>query len=272
MNYQEYAPADKLKPFILTYYTLELNGEEEYFDTAFATGCVEMMFNIGEGIWQTKKADGYQTHPSAELWGQVLEPISFKAIGKNNRMFGVRFYPESASLFLDDDVFHFNNQISSLHDAMGNDIPLLHERIFEAASIQEKINIFDQFFLSKLIRNEKYLNKTRLVKSALTQINLKEGYLDLEKIANQYNISSRYLNKLFVQNLGVSPKQYHQIIRFQQSLQLLNKGADSLTTIAYQSGYFDQSHFIKEFKKFTHTLPSDFQLANNTAILASPLK
>lgn len=272
MNYQEYTPADTLKPFILCYYQLELDGENDYADTAFATGCIEMMFNIGEGIWQTKKDNGYETHPSSELWGQVLEPISFKANGKNNKMFGVRFYPESASLFLNDDAFHFNNQISSLHEAIGNDIPLLHERLFETPSIQGKAAILDQFFLARLAKSQKYIGKTQLIKSALTQINLKEGYLDLERMATQYGISSRYLNKLFVQHTGVSPKQYHQIIRFQQSLQLLNKGTESLTTIAYQSGYFDQSHFIKEFKKFTHTLPSDFQLANNTAILASPLK
>lgn len=272
MNYQEFTPTDVLKPFILAYYQLEIDGEENYSDTAFATGCIEMMFNIGDGTWQTKTPDGYLTHPSSGLWGQVLEPIAFNATGKNNKMFGVRFYPESASLFLDDDVFHFNNQISSLHQVLGNAISVLHERLFDATSIQEKVGLLDQFFLSKLLKNQKYISKTQLIKSALTTINLKEGYLDLEKMADKFGISSRYLNKLFVQNTGVSPKQYHQIIRFQQSLQILNKGTESLTSIAYQSGYFDQSHFIREFKKFTNTLPSDFQLTNNTAILASPLK
>ncbi len=272
MNYKEFAPTDALKPFILAYYQLEIDEKENYSDTAFATGCIEMMFNIGGGTWQTKTVDGYHIHPSSELWGQVLEPISFKATGKNNKMFGVRFYPESASLFLDDDVFHFNNQISSLQEVLGNAIPVLHEKLFDTTSPQERVAILDQFFLTKLVNNQKYISKTQLIKSALTQINLKEGHLDLEKMADKYGISSRYLNKLFVQNTGVSPKQYHQIIRFQQSLQLLNKGTESLTAIAYQSGYFDQSHFIKEFKKFTRTLPSDFQLANNTAILASPLK
>jgi AraC-like DNA-binding protein len=71
-------------------------------------------------------------------------------------------------------------------------------------------------------------------------------------------MSPRYLQRLFLQYTGVTPKLYHKINRFQLSLKLVAKKDSSLTSIAYDCGYFDQSHFIREFKSFTGVTPSAY--------------
>jgi AraC-like DNA-binding protein len=80
----------------------------------------------------------------------------------------------------------------------------------------------------------------------------------MEVVASRYNITPRYLQKLFLQYTGIPPKLYGKINRFQQSLRLISNKENSLTSIAYDCGYFDQSHFIREFKSFTGLTPSAY--------------
>jgi transcriptional regulator GlxA family with amidase domain len=81
---------------------------------------------------------------------------------------------------------------------------------------------------------------------------------NVEAIALRHRISSRYLRKLFLQYTGVTPKLYNKINRFQLSLQLVSESQSSLTSIAYDCGYADQSHFIRDFRSFTGFPPSAY--------------
>jgi AraC-like DNA-binding protein len=84
------------------------------------------------------------------------------------------------------------------------------------------------------------------------------GLENITAIARRYNISTRYLCKLFLQYTGVTPKLYNKINRFQHSLRLIAENQFSLTSIAYDCGYFDQSHFIRDFKHFAGLTPSSY--------------
>lgn len=94
----------------------------------------------------------------------------------------------------------------------------------------------------------------------------------ITSVASRYGITSRYLQKLFLKHTGLTPKLYTKINRFQNTLVLVSKREDSLTSIAYECNYFDQAHFIREFKSFTGLTPSEFLPDNSSAILASPNK
>ncbi|HVU93605.1 MAG TPA: helix-turn-helix domain-containing protein [Puia sp.] len=80
----------------------------------------------------------------------------------------------------------------------------------------------------------------------------------INAIATRHGITSRYLNKLIYQHTGLTPISFNKIRRFQFSLRLIARKDQPLTSIAYESGYFDQSHFIKEFKSFTGLTPSAY--------------
>lgn len=271
VNYEEFLPSEALQPFIKCYYIFEPDEGALFEDNAYATGCIEMMFNLGTGSWQINNGDGFITTPSIELWGQIIQPLAFRSIGKNS-MFGVRFYPHAASVFLNEDVSLFNNRISDLADVAGKHVKEIYSKLQETISVQQRIGYLDVFFLQRLSLFKKRMEKTLLVNSVMNEFKQHDFFDNIETVASRHGITSRYLQKLFVQHTGLTPKLYSKIHRFQNSLQLVAAQKLSLTSIAYECGYFDQSHFIREFKSFTGRTPSAFDTGNTSAILISPNK
>jgi transcriptional regulator GlxA family with amidase domain len=79
----------------------------------------------------------------------------------------------------------------------------------------------------------------------------------------------RQLERNFKKQIGVSPKQLGKVIRLQTALKmLLDQKSENLTDIAYESEYFDQSHFIKDFREFTGINPKDFLTNENLTLSA----
>jgi AraC-like DNA-binding protein len=134
----------------------------------------------------------------------------------------------------------------------------LHERLLETPGLKNKIELVENFFTKRLPVAENVSHRIKEVGHILT--NMKKNYTDenIGDIAARHGISSRYLHKLVSQYTGLSPKFHNKINRFQQSLKLITNNRNSLTSIAYDCGYFDQSHFIKDFKSFTGVTPSAY--------------
>ena len=79
------------------------------------------------------------------------------------------------------------------------------------------------------------------------------------ELSKQNNNNRRQLTRKYSSTIGVSPKQLSKIIRIQNTLKtLLTKDVTSLTELAYENEYFDQAHFIKDFKEFTGLTPKEF--------------
>jgi AraC-like DNA-binding protein len=112
--------------------------------------------------------------------------------------------------------------------------------------------------LSRLASKKKKVDTITMIGRIIKDLQGSDNIDNIETIAGRYNISTRYLSKLFLQYTGVTPKLYTKINRFQQSLQLISEKQDSLTSIAYDCGYFDQSHFIRDFKSFAGFTPSAY--------------
>ena len=95
--------------------------------------------------------------------------------------------------------------------------------------------------------------------------------ISLPTVQNELNITERSLERYFKQYVGISPKLYARINRFQTALETLRKSNfDSLTDIAYQNNYFDQSHFIRDFKEFAGTTPKHFLHQANEQVANFP--
>ena len=257
MKYQEVIPGERLKSYIKCYYIYESDAGVEFEDTVFPSGLMEMIFNLGEGTWETLVNNKFQTTPKIELWGQIVKPLAIRSKGKNI-MFGIKFFPHTAAYFLKDEITVFNNQVSDLSDVFDSSVKDLHARLLETAGLNNKIELVESFFTQRLPVNENASNRITEVGHIIT--NMKKKYADenVGEMATKYGISPRYLHKLVSQYTGLSPKFLNKINRFQQSLKLITDNKSSLTSIAYDCGYFDQSHFIKDFKSFTGLTPSAY--------------
>lgn len=267
MKYQEIVPGNRLRQYVKCYYIYESSSDAAFDDTVFPSGCLEIIFNLGSGQWQTGTADGFVTNPPIELWGQILRPLPIRSVGRNT-MLGIRFFPHAAAYFLNDKVDLFNNQVADFTDLSGNDVKGLHNQLLETAAWQQRIDLIEKFLLQKLARTESKLQKGVVISGVMHDMMQHDFFDNIENLASRYGITSRYLQKLFLQYTGLTPKLYSKINRFQNSLKLMSKKDSSLTSIAYDLGYADQSHFIREFKSFTGLTPSGYSFESSPVTAA----
>lgn len=117
------------------------------------------------------------------------------------------------------------------------------------------IFFIEQFLLKRLTGLSEY-NVKRL-DTAIRLIN--RGRTDIAQLADAACLSKRQFNRIFSENIGAHPKEFSRIIRFQRALNMLESNSlNSLTAVAYECGYFDQSHMIKDFKAFSGYTPSEY--------------
>lgn len=125
------------------------------------------------------------------------------------------------------------------------------------ANLQERILLLDNFLLKQL---DKSIAPDPLIMQAVRQIATHDGMLPLPPLLQTLKVSERTLERKFKLHTGISPKHFSGIIRLNASAKRMQrmKAEDRLTGIAYESGYFDQAHFIKEFKKYTGITPQQY--------------
>jgi AraC-like DNA-binding protein len=256
MIFREFEPGSRLKSYVKNFFYYESFSAREFSDTVFPSGCMEIIFNLGTGKWQTASGSSYTTTPKIELWGQIIKPLPIRSIGKNV-MLGVRFLPYTASSFFRENIEEFNNQVID-YGAIENTVNVFHQKLLDANDLSQRIMLLEEYLWNRFSLSEKRKSKITLIHSIMQELRRDDFFDNIENVASRHGITSRYLQKLFLQYTGLTPKLYSKIHRFQNSLTLIIKNDALLTDIAYDCGYADQSHFIREFKSFTGLTPSGY--------------
>jgi AraC-like DNA-binding protein len=169
---------------------------------------------------------------------------------------GIEFNPQGAYRFFHFNLNHIQNQIYSLSDVLGNAGKQLAERINNTISAQQKINVLQQFLLKQLSQQ----NEDLIFDYCIEKITVSKGTITIKELEKKTGYSSRWLNIKFNEKLGVSPKNLSSIIRFKQYYQaLMSDNEKSFFKNDFYELYYDQSHFIKAFKRFTGLPPTRFE-------------
>lgn len=248
-----YQPHPSLSSYIKCYYHLENSDDSSIIDLYFADGCIEAVFSIGWDFYKENVREDW-----AKVIGQIVNPRKLNIIG-TGQSFGIWFYPHTFSCFSNVKMFELNDRTvpcdllfsKALGEFVGN---CLAERKFDRL-----INGVDQFLMNQLSRH-KSKSMDRLVHAALVRMYQEKTECNLDVLAGSLNVTNRYLQRAFHEKVGYGPKHFLKMLRFQQALQRLGQATDaSLTGLAYDVGYWDQSHFIRDFKSFTGMSPSEFR-------------
>jgi len=153
------------------------------------------------------------------------------------------------------------DQLLTCEDIFGAWVARLQHLLANVEDVQEKISSLQYALTYLLNKNTKDFS---LLDHAIDIINESHGMVSIKELETQTGYSKRYLDMLFKEYVGVSPKQLANIVRFQIFYQLwAQEKSRTFFKDKLYTYYYDQSHFIKEFKRFTGFTPQKFAEINN---------
>ncbi len=257
MDYQTYEPHIDLKLFVSCYWTLDVPKQTKpQKQRIVPDGCIEMAFILGDDVKRYTSENEFILQPRAMVLGQTIEPFYIEPTGIV-KTFVIRFYPYGFTYFVSEPIKNLLNKetpIKQLFETETADD--LEQKIIEAQNTEQRIRIIEKFLLNRL-NDEKTINT--IVKDTVDSLFLTKGNATITSIFKDELSKRRQLERNFRKQIGVSPKQLAKLIRLQTALKmLLNKKSQNLTDIALNSEYFDQAHFIKDFREFTGISPKEF--------------
>lgn len=256
MNYQVFEPGEALSPFVKCYWTLEGRGQETpQKQTIVPDGCMEMIFHYGDLYRQYTESGISIIQPRCFVIGQLTRPLEIEPTGETG-IFSVRFHPEGFLPFATLPIKEMENTAVSLEKLFGGEGLELEQKILNAHGTSERLKLAEAFLLNRLTDTETI---DRIVRSTVETILTANGQLAVEELSRQTHINRRQLERKFSSAIGLSPKQLSKTIRLQAALKmLLSKKFTSLTALAYEGEYYDQAHFIKDFRELTGLTPKEF--------------
>jgi AraC-like DNA-binding protein len=260
MIYNTYNPTTELSAFVKCYWTLEAAATTPPEKQRIVPdGCMEMIFHFADPYNQYL-ADGTRImQPIAFVFGQITAPLEIEPTGKTGIM-AARFHPDGFIPFTATPLREMENRAVPLEELFGNDGKLLTASILQSPSTEEKIRLIESWLLKRLQSVE---TTDRLARESIDALFQSKGQVSVDELAEQLQVNRRMLERRFSSVIGMSPKQLSKIIRLQATLKLMGqKQFTSLTSLAYETGYYDQAHFIKDFKEFTGVSPKDFYAGN----------
>jgi len=267
MNYQTYPPHPDLEALVKCYWTLEVPADmNAQRQRIIPDGCIEMFFILGEDIKRYTSEIDFIIQPREMVLGQITEPFFIEPTGYVNS-FAVRFYPYGFGSFVNTAIKELANKETPIALLFGEKpANELGQKIIQANDTEERIEIVTRFLLDRL-KNK--VTVDHIVKTTIDTILLTGGSASINTILGDDLSKRRQLERKFLKQVGLSPKQLGKVIRLQTALKmLLQEQSETLTKIAYESEYYDQAHFIKDFKEFTGINPKQF-LADDKMILSS---
>ncbi|MBW0177883.1 helix-turn-helix transcriptional regulator [Sediminibacterium sp.] len=256
MDYQTYLPQEDLAAFIKCYWTLSAPASStEERQRIVPDGCMEMIFHAGDLYRQYLPDATYIMQPRCFVFGQITQPLEIAATGQT-KIFAVRFHPEGFLPFINMLIREMDNKAISLERLFGDKAAAFGEAVCTAKEVEEQISLVENFLLQQLQNQE---TSDRIAASSVQTLLALKGQLSVDELAGQLQVHRRQLERKFATVIGLSPKQLAKIIRLQATLKMMGEGQyDNLTELAYENGYFDQAHFIKDFKEFTGVTPGEF--------------
>lgn len=238
-SFREFAPSRHLASHVATYWTVDFKpvpGNQGH--RVIPDGCVEIIVDLlAPSSRQAAYVVGLRTQ---------VEVLQF---AKARSVWGIRLYSESARTILKSPISAFTANRVFLEELWGQEALDWVEKLLTAKSIPDRIEVVEQQLEQMLAASE--TSAPTLVYQSMQYIYDSKGNLSVTELADKVNFSERHLRRAFDRELGLSPKEMLGIVRFQSVLEELYSGDySSLTELALQHGYYDQSHFAGAFMRY----------------------
>jgi len=229
--YAEIPPPAPLRAWVASYWTRSaFAAAAPVTNTVLPDGCADVIFDLTNGC-----AFGV---------GTMTAPLVLTSTN-GPEMFGVRFRPGRAAAF-------FGMPMHELTDQR-IDLELAHD----VARVEEM-----------LLRRLKDADADPRIDAAVQMIEASRGLISIDRLAHELNITRQHLRRRFLEQVGISPKTFARVVRFQHVVAAAERADDvSWSGVAADFGYSDQSHLIADFRELAGTTPVPFFLSRRAAAL-----
>ncbi|MES2748636.1 MAG: helix-turn-helix domain-containing protein [Bacteroidota bacterium] len=257
MEYKIYPPKEALAKKIKYFWSLEdfETTSPHSKERVFPDGCIELIFHYGDHFKKIYQNGTNTQQPKSFIHGQITSYIELEATGKIG-VFSARFKPNGLQSFIDFDVAQLTDTTMTVAEVWKEKGKELVTTILKATSNEMRVEILERFLETKLKESKKNDETIDFCVDAIVNSN---GTIAIEKLTDELDISKRQLERKFQAIVGLNLKMFSRITRFNFALQLIEKKEfDGFTKVAYDGGFYDQAHFIKDFKDLTGLNPKQY--------------
>lgn len=242
-----FRPCDAIRPYVRYFYVLTAPAGVSAL--TFPTGCPQIIFHRQAPLY-IPELDCRQSPLTVS--GQVNFPAHVRSVGPTEMIVAV-FRPHTIGAFIGTPPSAFYNREISGYDIDG-DLDSLAARIFDSADTARAVSLLEQWLLGRIRPS---VNTGRL--GAALSVLLASPQTTVNSLAATACLSRKQFERVFREHVGMNPKEYARIARFQRALRMMQSGSRDYPGIAYACGYADQSHFIRDFRQFSGLTPRQLQ-------------
>ncbi|MBD0269340.1 MAG: AraC family transcriptional regulator [Cyanobacteria bacterium Co-bin8] len=256
LYYRVLPPHSLLAPYIGCYWVLRAEANHSARrELILPDGYAELILNYGEPYtWKNPARQAERTIESVHLVGERDTSILVDIPSGLNQV-GVKFKPAGLFTLLRQPLSELVNQMVSPDELGDSSLRLLGEQVFDASTEAAKIVVLNTFFLRRLLVVEA---PDPLVEKALRMILEQQGNLRIDDLKDVLGVHYKTLERRFKTYVGLTPKVFARVVRFKHTYKRFHAVATKDPAFFLDLGYYDQNHFIKDFKYFLHTTPTAY--------------
>lgn len=253
MEYREYKPQTQLSAFIECYWSAKADQppfrEQE---SLIPDGTIELMFNFGDDYAQIR--DGrLEPVKGSHIIGIRKQSLFISQTSRQN-FFSIRFKPGGTYPFFKIPAYLFTNTFCGVEELLGKEYKELEEKLAETGSNERRVEITENYLLQKIATDNDY----PFVKACSRRL-LQGSSQKIQNLAGDFNTTYKTIERKFKRVIGLTPAELLKVRRFNQAVHTMYSCRyPSLSDVALASGYYDQSHFNREFKQLTSFTPRQF--------------
>lgn len=253
MRYREIQPIPPLARFVECFWTLENDASAAATqpERLLPDGCVELILNFGERFREHKDDGRQERQPRHLVVGQMTRPVLIAPTG-SVRLLGIRFHPGGTFPFFQIPMQELTNRVIDFAALSSQFQRALVRSVEDAPTLLLKVAAVEKLLAERV----RHCNHDSWLAGLATKIVQSGGQVSVDQLATDAGISSRQLERRFLQEVGIGPKLLCRILRFQQIFRAVDRNDEGWAAIAADCGYYDQAHLIRDFREFARQTPA----------------
>lgn len=264
MRLREFSPSPWLQPYVRLIWSLELDEPGSFGppERIAPDGIVELVFHYRRPMIVRFSGESYGRQPRSSMVFQTRRFIEIEPEGATG-FISVRFQPWGAHPFLPLPLSELADCVVAAEQVWGGPVRELEERLAAAPSVRARVALVEQF-----LQRQFCFRGRPEVEALVRTIWRRRGNLGVAELCWELGFTERTLERVFAATLGMPPRSFIRLARFLHACSLMRRReCQNLTAVSYECGYFDQAHFIGDFKAYAGITPREFLTARAFSFL-----